>query len=65
MREGLDVATEPVQTVLRGRLPDQAALLGILATARLLGLGDGGPGSCLRVAADQVEHVALRLLDSW
>jgi hypothetical protein len=38
MREGLDVATDPVRTVLRGRLPDQAALLGILATARLLGL---------------------------
>jgi hypothetical protein len=27
-----------VRTVLRGRLPDQAALLGILATIRLLGL---------------------------
>jgi hypothetical protein len=38
LREGLDVATDPVQTVLRGRLPDQAALLGVLATARLLGL---------------------------
>ena len=29
--EGLEVATDPVRTVLRGRLPDQAALLGILA----------------------------------
>lgn len=38
LREGLEVATDPVRTVLRGRLPDQAALLGILATARLLGL---------------------------
>jgi hypothetical protein len=37
-RAGLDVATDPVRTVLRGWLPDQAALLGILATARLLGL---------------------------
>jgi hypothetical protein len=37
-REGLEVATDPVRTVLRGRLPDQAALLGILATARRLGL---------------------------
>ena len=36
--EGLDVAVDPVQTVLRGRLPDQAALLGVLARARLLGL---------------------------
>jgi hypothetical protein len=38
MREGLDVATDPVRTVLRGRLPDQAALLGVLATVRRLGL---------------------------
>jgi hypothetical protein len=38
VREGLEVATDPVQTVLRGRLPDQAALLGVLAMARLLGL---------------------------
>ena len=37
-QEGLDVADDPVRTVLRGRLPDQAALLGILARARLLGL---------------------------
>jgi hypothetical protein len=37
-QEGLEVAVEPVRTVLRGRLPDQAALLGILARARLLGL---------------------------
>jgi type IV secretory pathway VirB2 component (pilin) len=35
---GLDVALEPVQTVLRGRLADQAALLGVLTRARLLGL---------------------------
>ena len=39
MREGLEVATDPVRTVLRGpALPDQAALLGVLAMARLLGL---------------------------
>ena len=37
-QEGLDVTIEPVRTVLRGRLPDQAALLGILTKARLLGL---------------------------
>ena len=35
---GLDVVLEPVRTVLRGRLPDQAALLGVLTRARLLGL---------------------------
>jgi hypothetical protein len=34
----LDVAVDPVRTVLRGRLPDQAALLGVLARTRLLGL---------------------------
>ena len=37
-QEGLEVAVDPVRTVLCGRLPDQAALLGILAKARLLGL---------------------------
>jgi hypothetical protein len=37
-QEGLEVAIEPVRTVLRGRLPDQAALLGVLTRARLLGL---------------------------
>jgi hypothetical protein len=36
--EGLEVAIDPVRTVLRGRLPDQAALLGVLTRARLLGL---------------------------
>jgi hypothetical protein len=36
--EGLDVAIDPVRTVLRGRLTDQAALFGVLARARLLGL---------------------------
>jgi hypothetical protein len=36
--EGLDVAMDPARTVLRGRLPDQAALLGVLVKARLLGL---------------------------
>jgi hypothetical protein len=37
-QEGLDAAMDPVRTVLHGRLPDQAALLGILVRARLLGL---------------------------
>jgi hypothetical protein len=36
--EGLEVVTDPVRTVLRGRLPDQAALLGVLVRTRLLGL---------------------------
>jgi hypothetical protein len=36
--EGLEAAVDPVRTVLRGRLPDQAALLGVLARTRLLGL---------------------------
>jgi hypothetical protein len=36
--EGLEVAMDPVRTVLRGRLTDQAALFGVLAKARLLGL---------------------------
>ena len=38
MQEELNVAIVPVRTVLRGWLPDQAALLGVLARARLLGL---------------------------
>jgi hypothetical protein len=37
-QEGLDVAIDPGRTVLRGRLPDQAALFGVLAKVRLLGL---------------------------
>jgi hypothetical protein len=37
-QEGFEVAVDPVRTVLRGRLPDQAALLGVLARTRLLGL---------------------------
>jgi hypothetical protein len=36
--EGLAIAVDPVRTVLRGWLPDQAALLGVLARTRLLGL---------------------------
>jgi hypothetical protein len=38
LQEGLEVAVDPVRTVLHGGLLDQAALLGILARARLLGL---------------------------
>ena len=38
LEQGLELTVVPVQTVLRGRLPDQAALLGVLARARLLGL---------------------------
>jgi hypothetical protein len=37
-QEGLEVAVDPVRTVLRGLLPDHAALLGVLARARLLDL---------------------------
>jgi hypothetical protein len=37
-QEGLDVTIEPVRTVLRGRLPDQAALFGVLSMIRLFGL---------------------------
>ena len=36
--EELDVTVDPVRTVLRGRLPDQAALLGVLTRAWMLGL---------------------------
>jgi hypothetical protein len=38
LQEDLHVAIVPARTVLRGWLPDQAALLGVLARARLLGL---------------------------
>jgi hypothetical protein len=37
-QEGFHVAVDPVRTVLRGRLPDQAALFGVLTRVRLLGL---------------------------
>jgi hypothetical protein len=37
-QSGLDVAVDPERTLLRGPLPDQAALFGVLAMARLLGL---------------------------
>jgi hypothetical protein len=38
LQEDLNVAIVPARTLLRGWLPDQAALLGVLARARLLGL---------------------------
>jgi hypothetical protein len=38
LQEELDVTVDPVRTVLHGRLPDQAALLGVLTRAWLLGL---------------------------
>jgi len=36
--EGLDMTIDPVRTVLRGRLPDQAALFGVLSMIRRCGL---------------------------
>jgi hypothetical protein len=38
LQQDLDVAMDPVRTVLCGRLPDQAALHGVLTRAWLLGL---------------------------
>ena len=38
LREGLEVDVDPTSTALHGWLPDQAALSGILAWIRLLGL---------------------------
>jgi hypothetical protein len=35
LQEGLEVVDDPERTVLRGPLPDQCALLGVLARARL------------------------------
>jgi hypothetical protein len=37
-QEGLEVTIDPVRTVLRGRLPDQAALFGVLNRIRLFDL---------------------------
>jgi hypothetical protein len=37
-QEGLDMTIDPVRTVLRGRLPDQAALFGVLSMIRRCGL---------------------------
>ena len=38
LQEGLDVEVAPTSTAMRGWLPDQAALFGMLARIRLLGL---------------------------
>ena len=38
LQEGLDVDVGPTSTAMHGRLSDQAALFGILARIRLLGL---------------------------
>jgi hypothetical protein len=38
LQEGLDVAIDPTSTAVHGWLPDQAALFGMLAKIRLLGL---------------------------
>jgi hypothetical protein len=38
LQEELDVTVDPVRTVLHAQLPDQAALLGVLTRAWLLGL---------------------------
>ena len=37
-QEGLEMTIDPARTVLRGRLPDQAALFGVLTMIRLCGL---------------------------
>jgi hypothetical protein len=37
-QEGLDMSIDPARTVLCGRLPDQAALFGVLTMIRLCGL---------------------------
>ena len=38
LQQGMEFAVDPVCTVLRGRLPDQSALLGVLGWVRRLGL---------------------------
>jgi hypothetical protein len=38
LQEGLEVEVDPTRTAMHGWLPDQAALFGVLARIRLLGL---------------------------
>jgi hypothetical protein len=38
LQEGLDIDVQPTSTAMHGWLPDQAALFGMLARIRLLGL---------------------------
>ena len=38
LQEGLEVEVDPTSTAMHGWLPDQAALFGMLARIRLLGL---------------------------
>jgi hypothetical protein len=38
LREGLEISVDPERTLLQGRMPHQAAVLGTLARIRLLGL---------------------------
>lgn len=56
LQEGLGFVVDPVRTVLRGRLPDQGALLGILARVRLLGLELVEVKRLPQQATDDLDH---------